>query len=134
MVGNLHHHAHVMLDQQHGGAFRANELQKLVEFGRFTRVEARRGLVEAQEMRVGAHGPRDLQATLCPIGQVAGRIVGPIDQVDLFEPVDRLVDRLVLRGAVAGQAQNAADAEARRHHKRIVLRNEQVLQHRHAAE
>jgi hypothetical protein len=112
----------------------ADVLEQGVEVGRFTRVEPRRRLVEAEQMRLGAHGARDLQPPLVAIGQVGGRVVGAVDQPDALEPVDGLVDRLALGLAETGQVQDAADGEVRRRHQRVVLGDEQVLQHGHAAE
>ena len=75
-----------------------------VELGGFARIEAGGRLVEAEEERLGAHGAGDLEPALGAIGQVAGRVVGALDEVDLLEPVDRLVDRRGLVAvAIAGQ-------------------------------
>ena len=50
MVGDLHHHAHVVLDQQDRGAVLvADREQQLVELGGFARIEAGRRLVEAEQ-------------------------------------------------------------------------------------
>ena len=55
------------------------------------RVETRRRLVEAEQHGFGAHGARDLEPALGAVGQVAGRIVGAVDQ-HLVEPVFRALD------------------------------------------
>jgi hypothetical protein len=52
----------------------------------------------------------------------------------VLQPVDGLVDRLLLRLAIGRQSENAADREGGGDHQRIVLRHQQVLQHGHAAE
>ena len=67
--------------------------QQRVELGAFARIEAGGRLVEAEQHRIGAHGARDLEPALRAIGQVAGRIVGALDQADPVEPVARLLDR-----------------------------------------
>ena len=95
VVGNLHDHRHVVLDQQDrraGGVL--DVVEQRVERQRFPRIEAGRRLVEAQQFRPGAHGARDLQPALRAIGQVAGRVVGAVDQLRLFQPELRQLDRL----------------------------------------
>ncbi len=62
-------------------------MQQCVERQRFLGIEAGRRLVEAQKLRTGAHCARDLEAPLRAIGQVAGRIVGTIDEIGLLQPV-----------------------------------------------
>ena len=49
----------------------------------FARVEAGGRLVEAEQHRIGAHGAGDLEPPLGAVGQVAGRIVGAVDEADL---------------------------------------------------
>ena len=84
------------------------EQQQLVELGALARVEAGGRLVEAEQHRVGAHGARDLEPALRAVGQVAGRIVGAVDQADAVEPVARLLDRRAFsRVRVAGEAEHA---------------------------
>ena len=52
VVGNLHHHRHVVLDQQDRGAVLvADGAQQRVELGALARVEAGRRLVEAEQHR-----------------------------------------------------------------------------------
>ena len=65
----------------------------------FARVQARRRLVEAEQLRVGAHRPRDLEPPLRAIGQLAGRPVGIGDEPDALQPAARLVDRRAPRRA-----------------------------------
>ena len=84
--------------------------------------------------RVGAHGARDLQPPLRAVGQRAGRVVGAVEQLGALQPVPRLLHRRALRRRVARQAEHGADAEAGGGHQRVVLRDQQVLQHRHAGE
>jgi hypothetical protein len=94
VVRDIHHHAHVVFDQQDGDAFVARQvLQEFVEFGRFARVEAGRRFVEAEQQRVDAECAGNLDAPLHAVGQVAGGGVGLVDQVQAFEPADGLVDR-----------------------------------------
>ena len=80
VVGDLHHHRHVVLDQQdRGGVVVADRQQQLVELGALARIEAGGRLVEAEQHRIGAHGARDLEPPLRAVGQVAGRIVGALE-------------------------------------------------------
>ena len=135
MVGNLHHDRHVVLDQQDRGVVVvADRAQERVEIGRFARIEAGGRLVEAEQHRIGAHGAGDLEPALGAVGQLAGRIVGAVDQADLVEPVFRALDRLGLAGAVARRADQAEHRHAARAHQRIVVRDQQVFEHRHALE
>ena len=135
VVGDLHHHAHVMLDQEDRGAvFATDELQEIVELGRFTRVEACCRLVEAKKVRIGAHRACDLEAALRAIGKVAGRIVCTVDQIDPLHPVDGFLHRSFTGLLVARKSQKAAEGEVGCHHKPVVLGDEQVFQNRHAGE
>ena len=135
MVGNFHHHAHVVLDQQDADAdVVADRQQQPVELVRLARIEPGRRLVEAQELGIRAHGAGDLEPALGAIGQVGGGIVGPLDQPDALEPLHRLLRRLALGAAIGRQPQYAGNGEAGRPHQRVVLRHDQILQHRHAGE
>ena len=74
-------------------------IQQRVELGRFPRVEAGGRLVETKQLWTGAHGPRDLEAPLRAIGQVACRVVGAIDQLGLLQPMLGKLDRGLRRPA-----------------------------------
>ena len=76
--------------------------KQLVELVGFARIEAGGGFVEAEEHGLGAHGAGDLEPALCAIGEVAGGIIGAVDQADLVEPVLRNFDRLSLGAAIGG--------------------------------
>ncbi len=133
VIGNLHHHRHVVLDQQDRGAGIVLDVhQQLVERQRFLRIEAGGRLVQAQEFGPGAHRTRDLQPALRSVGQVAGGIVGPIEEIGLFQPVLGKLDGFCRRLAVAADAEQAEERIARGFHQLVVLGHEQVLQHRHA--
>src|SRR4051812_18431956 len=135
VVGDLHHHRHVVLDEEDRDAvLLANGQKQLVQLQAFARVEAGGRLVEAKQRWVRAHGARDLEPALGPIGQVAGRVVGPVEKVDLVEPIACLLDRLQLRPGVAADPENAEEGEAGGDHQRVVLGDKQVLEHRHAGE
>jgi hypothetical protein len=133
MVGDLHHHAHVVLDQQYADAVDvANRDQQVIELGRFARIEPGRRLVEAEQPRPGAHGPRDLKTPLGTVGQLAGRPVGIGHEMDALQPAARDTDGRRLGIAEALQAEQAEHAHARGKHQLVVLGDHQVLQHRHA--
>ena len=135
VVGNLHDHGHVVLDQEHRcPVLVADAQEQLVQLGRFARIQAGGRLVEAEELRVGAHGAGDLEPSLRAIGEVGRRIVGAVDKPDLLEPGARLLDRLGLGALVAGKTEDAEDRHAGGDHQPVVLRDHQVFQHRHAAE
>ncbi len=106
MIGDGHDHAHVVLDQQDTHlVLVADELQKLVELLGFTGIQARRRLVQAEQHRLGAHGPRDLQAPLVAVGQVAGLLVGRLGQLRVVQPIFGQLDRLDLGHAVPLEAE-----------------------------
>ena len=121
-----------MLDEQDRGAVLvADHAQERVEIGRFARVEAGGRLVEAEQNRIGAHGARDLEAALVAVRQVARRLVGAVGEADALDPGGGLRDRLGLRAAISGQAEDAREAEARSPHQRLVHGDQQVLQNGH---
>src|SRR5579883_364591 len=75
-VGETPHELHVVGDDDHRDPQPADALDQAHEVRRLFRRHARRGLVQEQEPRAAGEGPRDLQATLGPVGERAGR-VGP---------------------------------------------------------
>ena len=90
VVGDGHDHRHVVLDQQdRGPVVLADQPSRVFSQQRLARVEARGRLVEAQQHRIGAHGADDLEPPLVAVGQIAGRIVGPVEQADAVEPEAR---------------------------------------------
>ncbi len=65
MVGDRHHEAHMMLDQQHGHlAVVADAADQVAEDIDFFVVEAAGGLVEQQDFRVGGQCARQFDALL----------------------------------------------------------------------
>ncbi len=123
VVGDFHHHRHVMLDQEdRGGLVGADGVEVVPELGALVRIEAGRGLVEAEQHRVGAHRPRDLEAALVAIGQLAGGIVGAADEPGLLEPIPGLVDGRAFGPSIGRQAERAEHRPSGCAHERIVLR------------
>ena len=108
------------------------ECSRRVQLGRFARVEAGGGLVQAQQHRIGAHGAGDFEPTLRAVGQFAGRIVGAIDQADLVEPVLGALHRLRLGGAIGRRAEQAEHGETARQHQGVVMGDHEVFEHGHA--
>src|SRR5579883_332510 len=135
VIRDAHDDAHIVLDQHDADLLLgANVEQELVELGRFARVEARGGLVEAEQRRPRAHGARDFEAALRAIGQVPRLPIGAVEQPDLVEPMPRPLDRARLGPAVAGEAEQPGKGEAARPLQRVVLGDEQILERRHARE
>src|SRR5262249_51595438 len=77
---------------------------------------------------------RNLQPPLGAVREVAGGIVGALDQPDLVEPHAGLLDRALLRPPIGARPEHAEKGEAGRDHQRIVLGHQQVLERRHAGE
>src|SRR5215813_10651953 len=135
VVGNLHHHGHVVLDQKDRGRMLVTDLVQIAaELGALIGIEAGGRLVEAKQHRVRAHGAGDLEPSLAAIGQFAGRIIGTVGESGPVEPVARLVDRGALRARVGAQAQRAEHGKSGRPHQGIVLGDQKIFQHGHALE
>ena len=92
--------------------FVADRQQQLVELMAFARIEAGRRLVEAEQHRVGAHRTRDFEPPLRAVGQIAGRIVGTVDEIGLLEPEARGFDRLAAFLVIGADAEQAKNREA----------------------
>src|SRR3954447_26658692 len=67
-------------------------------------------------------------------GRLAGGTVGAVEDPRLLEPVARLLDRLPFGLRIAADAENAEEGEAGGDHQRVVLCDEEVLEHGHARE
>src|ERR1700754_1835663 len=88
-VGDAHDQAHVVLDQQHrhpGVADLADQRQQILLL---RRVEARGGLVQAEQRRIGGQRPRDLQTPLLAVRQVPAHLTGTIRDTDETQQLDR---------------------------------------------
>ena len=73
--------------------------QQFVQRRALAGVQSGRRLVQAEQRGLRAHRARDLEPPLVAIGEVAGRVVGAIEEIHPLEPVARLIDRAAL-GAV----------------------------------
>ncbi len=131
-----HHHAHVVLDEQDGDLLLvADRVEQLVQPVALARVEAGRRLVEAEQHGPRAHGARDLEPPLVAVGQVAGGLVGARDTSPTRSSQCARSSTACLLGAgETAEPENGADGEARGAHQPVVLRDHQILQHRHAGE
>ena len=118
-----------MLDEEHAEAvFRGEPPQIGFECRGFAWVEACRRFVEAQEARVEAHGPGDLEPALRAVGQRAGEIVGPRGQPHALQPDHRLVDRRFLGHTEGRQSEQALDLKQTASAHRPVLRHQQIFE------
>ena len=100
--------------------------------GAFARVQSGGRLVEAQQRRFGAHRARDFEAALIAIGQIAGGVVGAVEQADAVEPERGLIDRALFGRAPGRRADQPEKGQAGGQHQRVVLRDHQVFQRGHA--
>src|SRR5581483_475071 len=80
-VRDLHHHPHVVLDEEQGEmAFFHEAPEQGHEAPRLALGHARGRLVQQQQRRVRGEGPGQLEAPLLAVGQVAGQLVGLVAQ------------------------------------------------------
>ncbi len=77
LVGKIHHHIHVMLDQQHGG-LRGHGADKCLERVDFGIGETLGGFIQDQQFGVHRQAHRDFQQALVAIGQRAGDLIGHV--------------------------------------------------------
>src|SRR6266480_4173672 len=88
-VADLHHQAHVMLDEQHGDAVTSDCLNELAQGKRFRCVHAGGRLVERKQLRLGGESARDLEASLVAVRQAARGVVGAAADPDIVEQLGR---------------------------------------------
>src|SRR6266850_6208511 len=88
-VGDVHHHAHVVLDQNDGGAIVVVDVEdKAAHVLLFLEVHSGHGLVEQQDRRLGGKRSAQLDALLQAVGQPPDRRLA--DVLDLEEVDDLL--------------------------------------------
>ena len=75
-IGDLHHEAHVVLDEQHGDARRGHPADDLPEVGGLGVVEPGGRLVEEHRVRLERHRPGDVDEPLMAGRQRVHRYVG----------------------------------------------------------
>src|SRR3954469_2047627 len=84
-IADIHHQAHVVLDQQHRNALCTDRLDQPAQRERLRRVHSGGRLVQREELRFGGEGARHLEATLVSVGQASRRIVGAAADADELE-------------------------------------------------
>ena len=87
-VGDRHHQAHVMLDQQQRHpALVADASEQLAEFVDFVVIEAAGGLIEQQQLRPRGQRPRQLDAFLRPERQIGDAAVRHLAQFKIVDDI-----------------------------------------------
>ena len=120
-----------MLDQQDGAAIAADALEEVAQRELLGGVHAGRGFVECQQQRLGRERTRDLETSLVPIGQRAGRVGRVAGNAHIGEQLHRtLADRLFLVAFESGFEDCAPDPGAGAH----MPADHHVLEGRHGAE
>ncbi len=84
-VGEIHHKAHVVLDQQHRHAAVAQLAQQRREPLLLQMAQARGGLVEQQQQRIDAQRARDLDDALLAERQAARQLVDLVAEADALD-------------------------------------------------
>ena len=83
LVGEAHHQAHVMLDQEHGDAqLVADRADESAELRHLVVIEAAGGLIEQQELRLRGERARELDALARRKGQARRRLRRGVLQSD----------------------------------------------------
>src|SRR6266581_4423564 len=102
-VGDVHDHAHVVLDERDRRAELAVDVEdEAAHVLLLLDVHAGHRLVEQQELGLGGERAAQLDALLQPVGQAAGGRLA--DRLDLEEVDDALDERAVLELLTAGRA------------------------------
>ena len=132
-VGYFHHQRHVVFDQQQRFDAVADQLpEHAAQLMRFLRVQARRRLIQHQQLRTGAERNGEFQQPKFAAGKRIGFGVHSIAEADLFDDRRRLVAKLPLALALrlarkkGTQQRRLAVPVTRRQH---VAEHGQPLQH-----
>ena len=132
-VRDVHHHAHVVLDHEHGHAPLLVEVDD--EAGHvllFLEVHARHRLVEQDQLGLQRHGARQLDALAEAVGELARHRLA--DVLDLQE-VDDLLDLAPVRDLLApGAAEPPQHPGREAPTQQVVAADHDVLEHRHVPE
>ena len=98
-LGNVHHHRHVVLDQDDRGApFPIHLEDKAGHVLFFFLVHAAHRLIEQQQLRVERQGAAKFDALSQAVGEAAGRLLAQIFE---FEKLDQLLDPGAVRRLLA---------------------------------
>ena len=109
----LHHHLHVVLDDQDGEILgdAAHQFHGLVRLGR---AHAGGRLVEAQQARLGGERDADLEIALLAVRQIGGQFVGLAEQADGVQRRFRLLVDVGEGAVVRRSCSSRGGATARR--------------------
>src|SRR5574343_1176638 len=131
-VGDVHHHAHVVLDQDDGGAELLVDVQdEAAHVLLLLDVHAGHGCVEQQHAGLHRQGAAQVHALLQAVGQAAHRRLA--EGLDL-EEIDDVLDELAVRALLAfGGAPADGLLEDVRLHLEVAPRHD-VVDHAHALE
>src|SRR5881628_697858 len=131
-IGDVHDHAHVVLDQRDGGPELAVGVEdEAAHVFLLLDVHPRHRLVQQQERRLGRQRPGQLHALLQAVGQPARRRLA--DGLDLQEVDDALDERPVLELLAPGRAEPDCVEQERAAHLEQPPRHD-VVEHGHALE
>ena len=131
-VGDVHHHAHVVLDQHDRRAVVVVDVEdEAAHVLLLLDVHAGHRFVEQQDGRLGGQRAAQFDALLQSVGQARHRRLA--DVLDLEELDDFLDRRAVFGFLAAGAGQLQRDLEEGRVHMQIAAGHD-VVQHRHALE
>src|SRR5215831_7197326 len=137
-IGNIHDHAHIVLDQRDGGAELVVHVED--EAGHvllLLHVHPRHGLVEEEEVRLGGQRPRQLHSLLEPVGQPPRRRLA--DGLDLQE-VDHafhrraMLDLLPPRGTPVEGVEEEVPAHLEQPPRHDVVEHAHALEEGHVLE
>src|SRR5262245_29935947 len=88
-VGNIHHQAHVMLDQDDRDSVFDGRSDNAVDFLGFNRIAARRRFVEQQQRRFGSERAGYFKTLERAVGERARGTVGQIGEADTGKRLSR---------------------------------------------
>src|SRR5919108_1790673 len=131
-VGDVHDHAHVVLDERHGGAELGVDVEdEAAHVFLLLDVHAGHGLVQQQQLRLGRQRTGQLHALLQAVGQLAGRRLA--DGLDLEEVDDALDEGAVGQLLPAGRPPPERVGDDVAAHLEQPARHD-VVEHAHALE
>src|SRR5215467_9810693 len=137
-IGNVHDHAHVVLDQRDGGAELVVHVED--EAGHvllLLHVHPRHGLVEEEEMRLGGQRPRQLHPLLEPVGQPSRRrLADGLDLQEVDHPFHRrtMLELLPPRGAPVEGVEDEVPAHLEQPPRHDVVEHAHALEEGHVLE
>ena len=132
VVGNIHHHAHVVLDQHHGDAALLVHVEHVARHVFFlVLVHAAHGLVEQQDLGLQRQRAAELHALAQAVGQRRRRLLAQVLQLQELD--DLLARRAVADLLALRQAPVQHAAQHARAHAHVAAEHE-VVEHGQAAE